>query len=482
MKWILPAVALALSAISGVQCSFGLDINLPISTQSITQAIGSGITSVVKANGTLKASAEVDTSGTVQNLIYIANNVTSPMNQLLGGVLSVTTARSGDVSMLFDKVSMLFSSTSSAIDKASAVVSNLEGLTKATLIQGLGDNLTSLSKSLTNLSSGWQNLTEAAKNAASSPTPLTLVNIGTYINASILANVTTPLKAAHSSIDTIATFITTIGTERTQALNHEARVNTSINDGLRNIANAEMNFNRTIADVFQRIGVAQINTFKNINQTYAPILAKVDQYNGGNVTNMTQFLADLAAANVSLTQFIELSSNYSTEQIYTVLRDQITVLSDTLLNITANITNLGITNTSQFATQCTQRYVQQIQQLRIRNLENCISSELNSFRPTLTFVNFQLDLIKNAANAPFTQITRTCQRGNGQCASALFAAFPDHSTRIQNKISVVAGGVSNDEHIVTGRIRDCIIGATTDLIDSAQSIQDKFNGCLVTGA
>ncbi|KAL9707583.1 hypothetical protein quinque_011101 [Culex quinquefasciatus] len=243
-----------------------------------------------------------------------------------------------------------------------------------------------------------------------------------------------------------------------------------------------MNFNRTIADVFQRIGVAQINTFKNINQTYAPILAKVDQYNGGNVTNMTQFLADLAAANVSLTQFIELSSNYSTEQIYTVLRDQITVLSDTLLNITANITNLGITNTSQFATQCTQRYVQQIQQLRIRNLENCISSELNSFRPTLTFVNFQLDLIKNAANAPFTQITRTCQRGNGQCASALFAAFPDHSTRIQNKISVVAGGVSNDEHIVTGRIRDCIIGATTDLIDSAQSIQDKFNGCLVTGA
>lgn len=475
MKWILLFLVLTCSV--GVQCSFGLDVPVPVLTNSITQAIGTGVTALVRTNGTFKGSVEVDSSGTIQALITIANNVSKPMDQLLSGIMSVASARKGNISELFGNINKLIPDTSSAVRNASVIVGNLEGLTKTYLLAGLSTSLDSLLGGLSDLASGWQNLTSAANDAVNSPSPVTLQNITNFINASLVSNVTAPLKAVQINIMGVTAFVSTIGSERTQAIKQQAQINTTINNAVRNVVTAEVNFNRTVKELFQRISQQQINTFKMINQTFAPVYARVDSFNGGNVTNMTTFLSDLAALNAYKLQHIEDSTNYTMEEMYSLLNDQTSLLSNTLLNISSYITNQGVTSNTQFSTQCAQKHIPELQNLPYVKLPTCLTSELTSFRSTAQFAQLQLDQIRDATNALYAQISKLCQRTTGSCAAQLFATFPDQLQWVQVKMFVLWSGIVNDQHIVTGRIRNCVRAATTDLIEAAQAVAERFDSC-----
>ncbi|XP_065080858.1 uncharacterized protein LOC135703543 [Ochlerotatus camptorhynchus] len=481
MSRLVPVAVLVLSVISGVRCGFGLDVSAPTVTASIASAIGSGISSVVKANASIKVETGADTSGTIETLITIANNVTNPMNRLLGSILAGASSRDVNSQELFNNISTLITNTSTSISAASSTAKNLQMTTKSYLYNQMNRNLTALNKVLKNLSSGLDIVKSQVEIAASAEYPPTITNITVYFNKTVVANLTTPLKAIRNHLTSVASTINIIATERSQAINYQTQLNETISTAIRNIASAAVNFNRTVLDVYLRISQQQATTFKAINQTYASIVVRAESY-GGDIRNLTQFLADMATANASFTQFVDLSTNYSMEQVSKALEEQTAMVTGTLVNIVNNVTAQSVTNSSANTASCTQKAVQQLQQspVSMGRLVSCMQSETNSFRTTTQFVQVQMEGVKSAAASIAVQLSRICQRDTGPCTSYFFAALPDHSQRVQNKISVVAGGVSNDEHIVTGRIVDCLTGVGEDIVTNAQNILNKFTKCLTT--
>lgn len=416
MVRVVPIVVLALSAICGVRCEFGLDVSAPTVTGAIATAIGSGISSVVRANASIKVEPSADSSGTINTLIVISNNVTTPMNRLLGSILAGASNRNANIQELFNNFSVLIKNTSSAIVAANMTAQNLKTLTKSYLYEQMIGNLTALNNTLKNLSSGLDMIQSQVQMAASAQYPPTILNITTYFNKTVLANLTTPLRTVRTYLTAIGSTITTIATERSQAIGYQTQFNETISTGIRNIANAEANFNRTVIEVYQKITQQQTNTFKAINQTYASVLNRADSY-GIDIRNLTQFLSDMVSANASFTQFVELSTNYSTEQVAKALQEQTKTVTDTLLSVINYVTNQSVTNSSSNTASCTQKAIQQLQQnpVAINRLASCMQSEANSFRTTTQFVQVQMDAVKNAAASLAVQMSRICQRDTGPC-------------------------------------------------------------------
>ncbi|XP_019931645.2 uncharacterized protein LOC109621897 [Aedes albopictus] len=481
MARLVPIVVLVLSALSGIRCEFGLDVAAPTVSSAIATAIGSGISSVVRANASIKIDSSADGSGTVNTLIVISNNVTNPMNKLLGSILAGASSRNANSQEMFNNFSELIKNTSKAIVSANTTADDLKTVTKVYLYEYMIGNLTALNNTLQNLSNGLNMMQSQVQLAANAEYPPTILNITVYFNKTVVANLTTPLRSIRKYLTSIGSTITTIAAERSQAIAYRAQFNETISAGVRSIDSAAVTFNRTVVDVYHRISQQQTNTFKAINQTYASVLNRADSY-GINMRNLTQFLSDMVTANASFTQFVELSTNYSTEQVTKALHEQTTAVTATLLTVINFVTNQSVTNSSVNTASCTQKAVQQLQQnpVAMNRLASCMQSETNSFRTTTQFVQVQMDAVRNAAASLAVQMSRICQRETGPCTAYFFSAFPDHSQRVQNKISVVAGGVSNDEHIVTGRIVDCVNGVGSDIVANAQIIQSKFVTCLGT--
>ncbi|XP_055549294.1 uncharacterized protein LOC129732430 [Wyeomyia smithii] len=483
MKRVWTVIILALCAANSVYCSFGLNVTVPGYTDNVNQFIDNGINAVIRANATIKISAESDSSGTIGNLIFIANNVTTPLNKLLGSILAASAVKNASIQDTFANLSTLVTNTKPALSAASNAAKNLQEKTKDFLYQVVNGNLTALSTMLTNLSNGLNYLKTQVQQAANEQYPLSSQNITIYLNSTVLSNVTTPLQAIKSSLTNVAAIITVIGSERTQAVNYLSQVNTTLHKSLQNIQNAAAAFNHTVLETYSRISTYQVNAFKAINQTYATIALRGSAYNGGDISNLTMFLSDLVAANDSFSQLVSLSTNYTMEQFNPVLQDSMSAASKMILTTAGFVANQSTVNESDYTYQCTARIMQRLQQnpLLLTRLSRCIQQESNAFQPTTTFAQFQMDLVKNAAVSIANQLAKTCQRPTGLCAKAYFAALPDHSQMVQNKVSVIAGGISNDEHIVTGRTLSCIHGTTADIIENARFIRKRFNKCLLTG-
>ncbi|XP_053692309.1 uncharacterized protein LOC128740768 [Sabethes cyaneus] len=483
MKWVCPLVILVLNTAGGVLCDFGLNVTVPGYTSSINQSIGNGINSVIRANASIKTSPEDDSTATIANLIIIANNVTTPLNKLLGSILAASTVKNVSIQDTFANLSQLIVDTKPALTAASNVACNLRETTKDYLYQLLSGNLTALSSILTNLTEGLSHLKTQVEQATNEQYPLTSQNITIYLNGTVLSNVTTPLQAIRNYLTNVAAIGTVIAVERTQAINYLSQVNTTLHKGLQNIINAATAFNRTVLETYNRITTHQVNAFKAINQTYASIVSRGSSYNSGDISNLTLFLSDLVAANESFSQLVSLSTNYTVEQFFPVLQDRIGAVSKTILTTASFLADQSAINASIYTNQCAARLVQRLQQnpLLITRLSRCIQQESNALQPTITFTQLQMDLVKNAAGSIATQLAKTCQRPTGFCAKTYFAALPDHSQMIQNKVSVIAGGISNDEHIATGRTLNCIHGTAADIIENARFIRKRFNKCLLNG-
>ncbi|XP_058825460.1 uncharacterized protein LOC131685614 [Topomyia yanbarensis] len=483
MRRLLPVAFIVFGVISGVQCGFGLNVTVSSFTKSITSSIGNGINLVVKANASIKIAADDDNSGTIRALIAVSNNVTTPLNRLLGSILAAATAENVNSDELFVNIFSLVAETRPALDAASNAASDLQKTTKEYLYQTLSGNLTELSTILTNLTDGLDYLHLQVYQAANEEYPVTSKNITIFINSTVIADITMPLEAIQNYLTHVASVITVIASERTQVIKYLTQMNETISNGLRNIQNSASGFNRTVIDAYHRIMAQQVNTFKNINQTYAAIVSRASSYNGGDISNLTMFLSDLVAANASFLQFVSLSTNYTMEQINPVLQDRIAAATKTLTRVARFIANQSAINISQHANQCAQRFMQKLQQnpVVITRLSRCIQQDSNALQPTVTFVQYQMDLVRSAASSIANQMSKVCQRNTGACARAYFAALPDHSQVIQNKISVIAGVVSNDEHVVTGRIINCLYGTGADIIENALLMTKKFNRCMLVG-
>ncbi|XP_058449344.1 uncharacterized protein LOC131429301 [Malaya genurostris] len=483
MKWLLSAVILVVGTITGVRCGFGLNVTVPSFTKSITNSIGNGINLLVRANASIRVAADDDGSGSIKALITVSNNVTNPLNKLLGSILAASTAENGNIEQLFRNMSSLVAETRPALDAASIAACDIQKTTKDYLFQSLSGNLTALNTMLSNLSEGLSYLKVIVDQVASEEYPVTRQNITVYMNDSVIATVTTPLTAIQGYLTNIASTVMVVASERAQFLKYLTQMDTTINNGLRNIQNSATGFNRTVMDTYNRTMAQQINTFKNINQTYAMIVSRASSYNGGNISNLTMFLNDLVTSNDSFLQFVSLSTNYTKEQVNLVLQDRIGAVTKTLWRVSRFIANQSTVNASQHTNQCAQRFMQKLQQnpVLITRLSRCIQQESNSLQPTITFVQYQMDLVRSAANSIANQMSKICQRNTGACAKSYFAALPNHSEVIQNKISVIAGVVSNDEHLLTERIINCLNGTGADIIENALLIPKKFNRCLLMG-
>ncbi|XP_055632863.1 uncharacterized protein LOC129773292 [Toxorhynchites rutilus septentrionalis] len=478
-RLLAPCLLLVFSVINGVQCGFGLNATVPSYTTAIAQSIGIGIIPIIKANGTIKIGSE---NGEVsQSLIIIANNLTKPMDKLLVGILAAATRVNVNVSDLFANITQTLSDTATAIQNAEKVADDLQMDFKMYLYQQLHGKIKTLTKALSSLADSLGTLRTQAEKAASESYPVSNRNVTTFINSTVIANLCIPLRDIRIDLSDIANIMTTSVSLSIQLKAYQTQLNTLSNSSTQNM---QLSFNRTVIDVWKKVIEQQVNTVKSINQVYAAIVSRANDYNNGDISNLTQFLADMVTANSSFSETVELRSNLTMETVSASLQNHTDLLTKTLLDSgTKMVDNLDIANSSAYSVPCARQYFQQLQQqlVWIGKLSNCIKLESNAFRPTIQIVKTMLDYIRGAAVSIAVGLTTICQYGSSNCSSSYFAEFPEHSKRIQNRTAAVADWVTGDEQIVTGRIVSCLNATGYEFDESVRIMEEKFKFCLITG-
>lgn len=417
MRLLISSIFLVFSVINGVQCGFGLNATVSVYTTNIVQSIGSGVVPIVKANGTIKI--DTDNGEPSKSLIMIANNLTKPMDKLLGGILAAASVKNVNVSDLFTNISLTLNDTKVAVQNAADVANNLQMDFKMFLYQQLNGKIMTLANALSNLSDSLDTLKTQAEKAASEPYPVSDRNVTVFINSTVIANLCIPLRDIRIGLSDIATIITTSVTLRTQLAVYRAQLNGLTNSTTQNTL---LSFNRTVIDVTKKVIQEQANTVKLINLTYAAIVSRANDYNNGDISNLTQFLADMVTANTSFAEAIEFSSNYTMETINATLQNRTASITKTLLDSgTKIIDDLDISNSSAYSITCARQYFQQLQQqlLWIGKLSNCVKAESNAFRTTTQIVKSQLDYVRSAAVSIASELARICQYVTSKCSSSV---------------------------------------------------------------
>ncbi|XP_055589046.1 uncharacterized protein LOC129741347 [Uranotaenia lowii] len=465
------------------QCDLGLNVGVPGFVQSVAKAVGNPIIPLTKANATIRVDVKDDESDTLINLIKVSNNVTFPMNKMLGYVLRMPTMKNMSTCDVFNNVSKLIMETELSIKALDSTVQQIENKTKSGNYEALYSNYSNIAESLGELLSNVSHLYEIVKLIETEEYPVTVENVTNFINSTVQSNFTSPLRSISSSILKVADLIRVIATERIQSVTFLKEIKTVTRNNRNSIEAHSAAYNKSVTDTLERISNIRINTFKSINETYKSILSKSADYNGGVMTNLTQFLQDMQTANASFSQFVEFGTNYSKEQVNQTLEQQLNLTSTVLLNVATNISNEAATNSSQFVGPCLQRARQHLltPPLSLDRLSTCMAQEANSYQTSIIFVQNQMEVARLAAVSIATQMAKVCHKTNGKCAGAFFGAFPEHSVWVQDKVSAVSGGVADDSYVIMSKIQNCIMGTAGELEDNILDVENRFNSCLASG-
>ncbi|XP_062705911.1 uncharacterized protein LOC109427588 [Aedes albopictus] len=476
-------LCILLGACAIVRGDLGLNLTIPGLVSGVSGAVGQGMINLIKANGTIKVDAWMDTSGALVPLIKVVDDVTSPLNKLLGATLAGSSSKKANSQELFAGLSTHVVNTKSAIDNAVKSTEELQSTVKPTQYEDVRGNVTLIESSIPQLQEAFTVLSTTVAVVEISKEPVTAENVTNFFTKSILDDLINPLLNITQGINGLAKVVTSIAKDKTAAMNTIASINGTINNGLRSLATTTSNFNRSVNDAGTFTSNNGNNLYGSINQMYTPYMNRPQNFRGGDVTRVTNYLAEVKS---NLEQFSTDMSNtfaYLRNNVTILLNSQVDRISKILLDTAVYMTNGGYS--SENGERCASKYSTQLTQnpVQVSRLTGCLQPEVNGFNGMYQLYRVLMDQTRTLGGSVSASVLgRQCTQGTTDCVATYFGYLDDLSDQVKEKLNINVQTVARETLTMQNRIGACTMAITADIADNARTVQTKFDNCLATGA
>lgn len=392
-----------------------------------------------------------------------------------------------------------------ALEKSQTSATDLQTVINPSTYNELRGNLTQLSTEVKLLATAQNVLVSTLNEVNMADPPYTARNVSMVITSSLIADYTSPLRNISSILSMLGTLMSTIAKEKQATIMQRLNLNETVDTSLKNLIQVVTNLNRTNYGVYSSVIRASDNSLKSINQTYAAVLSKASNFNNGNMTNLTNFLANTSTVASSALDEIQNNTASFTLNLAYALGNQTTNISQSIYNGIRNVSDTASTSDSIYARTCERKYAAMFQQsgLSPSRLNFCLQSEGASLASLAQLVIPAMfaDILRWVG--PQVLRINMCSVANGTCSVGVssdfklrigqvdsfkyfkffqaFNAFSDFSSRMSTKYDLMRRAVLAEQDLALYRATSCIDAVSNDIQDLAIIIQDKFVNCLTTG-
>ncbi|XP_049548411.1 uncharacterized protein LOC125959627 [Anopheles darlingi] len=463
---------------------FGLPYTVPGFDASFRTNIGAGVVAIVKANATLsKYDVTLDRSGVTLVLYGMANNLTTPLNRLLGHVAASFGANSTTiVRSLFDDIQTLKEPTVAALDVAKKAVLSLNGTLGASAIESIAANVTTIATEVATLLTNLPVLGEAVSKAGQPNSAYTTANITTLITSDLAQSLIAPIGLINAGLNDIATVFVAIGKERTTAIGYELATNTSVQSTQQDLANHFTVFGRSVVDTVRQMEQQSNDTTRQVREEYNRLqnrLTVPTEYEGA-LKNFTDTITAQGLEHNRLIkkQLNELSSNYTT-----TLQTVADALAKELGNATAQFVDAAaLAGPSAISERCLQRSVAEFRkgEYAFSRLSSCSQADGRTLNSLTTVSRSYFELLRYSAIYT-NQAPTICAQGSTNCTTVYLGALEDLKTQNGIRLDSFETLLRIELAALSQRYDICARAIRADIDYQIKTTQDKFAKCLVTG-
>ncbi|XP_055549293.1 uncharacterized protein LOC129732429 [Wyeomyia smithii] len=469
-----------------VTADLGLNVTVPGLVSGMTNAVGQGVIALIKANGTIKNNAELDPSGGLTTLVLVVNNVTSPLNKLLGTALSVSSSKTPNDQRMFASISSLTSDTETAVGKALIAAQDLQRSIRPLQFDEIQENISMIISNLPILQDAFTVLSTTVSLAQNSEFTNSTRIVNDFFPESIVNTVINPVRAITDSVNRLAKLVTAVAKDKMVALNVQTGVNTTLNNNYKIIRSAITAFNRTSSDVNSTTVKYGYSIGSAIDQLYNSITSRPQNYNGGDISNLNTFLSDVKSyLNYSNDNITEALSQLQ-QNVTTMVNLKTNQTAQLLLDTAQNLSIQAYTSGSDYADRCIGKYSGQLNQnplLVNRVASACLQSENDNFGAITRMHRMLLDQTKTlAGSGTATILSRQCSQGLSSCMETHFTSFQDLSQRVSEKLQLSNQLIEQEIQAIQSRIETCTTAVAGDIADNTVQVQTKFTNCLTSGS
>lgn len=400
----------------------GLNLTIPGLASGVSGAIGQGMINLIKANGTIKVEAEMDSSGALVPLINVVNDVTSPLNKLLGATLAGSSSKKSNSQELFAALSTHVINTKTAIDNALQATDDLKLTVRPTQYDEIRSNVSLIQSNLPPLQESFTVLSTTVSVVQNSKEPVTTDNVADYFTASILNDLINPLLNITRGVDGLAKVVTNVVKDKTASMNAIASINGTVNTGLRSLATTVASFNKSVNDAGSFVSTNANGLYGNIEQVYTPITERSQNFNGGDVTQVTNYLTEVKDNVDKFTSNMSDTYNHLRDNVTILLNSQVDRVSKIILDTATYITNTGYSFNSEDGERCATKYTGQLTQnpLLTNRLSGCLQPEVRGFNAINQLYRILLDQTRTlGSSVASTVLGRQCTQGTTDCVATV---------------------------------------------------------------
>ncbi|XP_050095008.1 uncharacterized protein LOC126577429 [Anopheles aquasalis] len=464
---------------------FGLSYTVPGFDASFRSNIGAGVVAIVKANATLgKYDVTLDRSGVTLVLFGVANNLTTPLNRLLGHVAASFGANSTTVVLsMFDDIQKLKEPTVAALDVAKKAIVSLDGTLGANAIGSVAANVTTIATEVATLVQNLPALGEAVSKAGEPGSTYDASNIATLITSDLAQSLIAPIGLINAGLNDIATVFGAIAKERTTAIGHEMATNTSLQSLQQDLANHFTVFTRSVADTVRQMEQQSNDTTRQVRDEYNRLqnrITVVPAENEGALRNFTDAITAQGLEHNRLIkmQLNELSSNYTT-----TLQTVADALAAELRNATARfVDEASLAGASATSERCLQRSVADFRKAEyaLSRLSSCSQADGRTLNSLTTVSRSYFELLR-FSSVYANQAPTVCAQGSIDCTAVYLAALQELQTQNGIRLDSFESLLRVELAALSQRYDICARAIRTDIDHHIQTTQEKFSKCLVTG-
>ncbi|XP_053673480.1 uncharacterized protein LOC128723739 [Anopheles nili] len=462
---------------------FGLPYNVPGFESSFRNTIGTGIVAIVKANATLaKYDVALDRSGTTGVLYGVANNLTSPLNKLLGHVAASFGVNGTDSrKALFEELQATVAPTTAALKLAAGRVRSLEGAVRSNLITTLTANLSTIETEVGTLGRNWIPFAEALQTTDSPESTYSAKNISSLITPNMVQSLTTPVQLINAALRDISDVFGTVAKDRTAAIGHETATNASVQNAYLDLTGSVAIVARTLSEAARQMEQQSNGTVRQVRDSYATLLGRLEDTS--QVTRVNGFLEMLETQGQSHNRRMnellgELAANYT--RAVEVAKDAI---GDRLSAATAAMVDEATISESSYADRCLQRYVADFRQMSYAptRLSSCYQVDARTVTYFSTANTAFLEQLRYGA-VYANQALSVCQsQSSANCTAVYLDPLESVAERNQLRLGLFIGFLREEMATLTERYGVCMRAIQADIGQLVEATNQKFRNCFQTG-
>uniref|UniRef100_A0A182Y0A4 Uncharacterized protein n=1 Tax=Anopheles stephensi TaxID=30069 RepID=A0A182Y0A4_ANOST len=462
---------------------FGLPYSVPGFDASFRSGIGSGIVAIVKANASLlKYEANLDRSGATTVLFDVANNLTSPLNKLLGHVAATFGANSSaSLQALVEELQATVLPATSALEQASTTIRKLQGAVRPQMLDALSSNVSTIVTEIGTLARNWPPFAVALQEASSPDSTYSSGNVSTLITPALVQSITAPVTLINSALSDIATMYGTIGKDRITGIGYETATNSSIQNALQDLQGSVTLANRTLTDTARQMEQQSNATVRQVRDGYSSVLSRLGDA-ASEASKVRSFLERTEAQGLEHNKRVaerlhDLATNYRR-----IIETAGEAIGARLFNATAALIDEAATSDNSYAERCLQRYVGDFRQ--------------GSYAPTRLSVCYQVDSRTvgyfSSANTAFleqlrygavygNQLQSVCAQGSSNCTMEYLDQLEGFSKQNQARLNAFATFLGEEIVALVDRYDVCTRAIRADIEHYVETTQYKFRNCFLTG-